>query len=132
MSKVLVAIGQLLISLKLIKGYKLCDLRMLNQMATMHLDLEENIVELKVTLQEKTDEAEVHQILITNALTQRDAAEKRCREYESIERNLKNILKEKESDVEIAASEILVLKERQVEATALSKQLKESLDRWSS
>ena len=132
MSKVLVAIVQLLINLKLINGYKLCDLRMLNQMARMHLDLEENIVELKVTLQEKTDEAEVHKTLMTNALTQRDVVEKRCKEYESIERNLKNILKEKESEVEIAASEILVLKENQVEATALSKQLKESLDRWTS
>ena len=132
MSKVLVAIVQLLINLKLINGYKLCDLRMLNQMARMHLDLEENIVELNVTLQEKTDEAEVHKTLMTNALTQRDVVEKRCKEYESIERNLKNILKEKESEVEIAASEILVLKESQVEATALSKQLKESLDRWTS
>ena len=41
-------------------------------------------------------------------------------------------LEEKESEVELAASEILVLKESQVEATALSKQLKEALDRWTS
>jgi cell division septum initiation protein DivIVA len=132
MSKLLVAIVQLFISLKLINGYKLCDLKMLNQMATMHLDLEENIVELKENLQEKTDEATVYSTQMTNALAQRDDAEKRCIAFDEIGRNVIKQLKIREAEIKLAASEILVLKESQAEATDISKQLKEALDRWTS
>ena len=132
MSKLFVAIAQLLISLKLIKGYKLLKDAVLNDMAKPQVDLESYCAELKAILQEKTDEAAVHEQRAKNAVTQRDAAEKRCTEMDRIERELKKQLEAKESEVELAASEVLVLKEEQAEATALSKQLKEALDRWTS
>lgn len=139
MSKLLVAIIQLLISLKLIKGWMLCEKEVLNNMAQERLRLEDTISEgekalnlLNLDMQEKVNETEVHKTLTTNAVAQRDAAEKRCKDYERIERDLTSKLEEKESEVEIAASEILVLKESQVEATTLSKQLKEALDQWTS
>ena len=132
MNKLFVAIAQLLISLKLIKGYKLLKATQLNDMAKTQVDLESYCAELKAILQEKTDEAAVNEQRAKNAVTQRDAAEKRCTEMDRIERDLKKQIEAKESEVELAASEVLVLKEEQAEATALSKQLKEALDRWTS
>ena len=139
MSKLFVAIVQLLISLKLIKGWMLCEKEVINHMAQEQLKLEDTISKgekalnvLKLDLQEKENEAAVHKQQTKNAITQRDAAEKRCIDMDFLQRDLTKRLEEKESEVELAASEILVLKESQVEATALSKQLKEALDRWTS
>lgn len=139
MNKVFIAIVQFLISSKLIKGYKLYSTEVLNNMAHKQLKLEEKFDQgvkalnlLKLDLQEKVDEAAVHEQQTKNAVIQRDEAEKRCSVLTRIERDLKKNLEEKESEVELAASEILVLKESQIEATALSKQLKEALNRWKS
>ena len=53
MNKLFVAIAQLLISLKLIKGYKLLKATQLNDMAKTQVDLESYCAELKAILQEK-------------------------------------------------------------------------------
>jgi len=132
MNKIFVAVAQLLISLKLIRGYKLYEEAVLNHMAHTQRDLEKYIAELKLEFQEKVDEVAVQETRITNALKQRDDAEKRCNEVDHRGQDLAKQLEEKEAEVKLAASEVLVLKEERAEATALSKQLKEALDRWTS
>ena len=132
MNKLFVAVAQLLISLKLIKGYKLLKDAVLNDMAKTQVDLEAYCAELKVALQEKTDETVVQETRTANAIKQRDEAEKRCVEMDRIGRELTKQREDKEAEVELAASEVIVLKEGLAEATTLSKKLKEALDRWTS
>ena len=132
MNKLFVAVAQLLISLKLIKGYKLLKEAVLNDMAKTQVSLEAYCAELKVALQEKTDETVVQETRTANAIKQRDEAEKRCVEMDRIGRELTKQREDKEAEVELAASEVIVLKEGLAEATTLSKKLKEALDRWTS
>jgi FtsZ-binding cell division protein ZapB len=136
---VLVAIIQRLINFKLIKGWMWVEKDVMNHMAKEQLKLEEKFDQgvkafnlLRLEVQEKENEAAVHEQQTKNAVIQRDAAEKRCLDMDRVVKDSLQMVEEKESEIELAASEILVLKESQIEATALSKQLKEALDRWTS
>lgn len=161
MNKLIVTVIQLLIDLKLLKNYKLCKtstlndlaathLRMLDDMAATHLKTEAKmledayILEGKISELEKNLQDETYKVSTTNekwehAKKQRDDAEQRCEEYNRQQRDLNKSISElnqtindKEAEAKLAASEMIVLLEGISEATALSKQLKEALDRWTS
>jgi FtsZ-binding cell division protein ZapB len=103
---VLVAIVQRLINLKLIKGWMLVEKDVMNHMAKEQLKLEEKFDQgvkafnlLRLEVQEKENEAAVHEQQTKNAVTQRDAAEERCTAMDLINQDLVKKLEEKESKV---------------------------------
>ena len=103
---VLVAIVQRLINLKLIKWWMLVEKDVMNHMAKEQLKLEEKFDQgvkafnlLRLEVQEKQNEAAVHEQQTKNAVTQRDAAEKRCTAMDLINQDLVKKLEEKESKV---------------------------------
>ena len=103
---VLVAIVQRLINLKLIKGWMLVEKDVMNHMAKEQLKLEKKFDQgvkasnlLRLEVQEKENEAAVHEQQTKNAVTQRDAAEKRCTAMDLINQDLVKKLEEKESKV---------------------------------
>ena len=152
---------QLLIDLKLLKNYKLCKTSTLNDLAATHLHmlddmtaahlkietkmledayiLEGKISELQKNLQDTTYKVSTANERWEHAKKQRDDAEQRCEEYNRQQRDLNKSINElnqtvsdKEAEAKLAASEMIILQEEISEATTLSKQLKEALDRWTS
>jgi len=149
-NKLIVTVIQLLIDLKLLKNYKLCKTSTLDDMAATHLKakakmledahiFEGKISELEKNLQDRTYKVSTANERWEHAKKQRDDAEQRCEEYNHQQRELnKSInglnqtINDKEAEAKLAASEMVILQEEINEATTLSKQLKEALDRWTS
>ena len=148
-SKLIVTMIQATIDLRLLVGYRLVTL---DSWTKLNLQLSENSTALKQIdkLQRQIDKLHTDSVYWQNRCTklnkciselslEKDRLEKNL--YDTAAENdrlVKNLydtsskLTDAINEVEIANSEMLILRDESEEATELSQQLKEALDRWTS
>ena len=127
-SKIIATIVKATIDLRLLTGYKLVPL---DDWISLNVQLSENqtntqqVKELQDELLQWQDKWSQSTKRVSGLTLERDRLAKDLHETSAK-------LTESVSEVEIANSEMLILRDSLEEATDLSKQLKEALDRWTS
>lgn len=127
-SKLIAIMIKAVIDLRLLTGYKLVPL---DDWISLNVQLSENqtntkqVKELQDELLQWQDKWSQSTKRVSGLTLERDRLTKDLHETSAR-------LTESASEVEIANSEMLILRDSLEEATDLSKQLKEALDRWTS